>query len=64
MRAGGAMALLVVQVDTDTIRLVGRWLSDIMLRYLHTTAQTFTEGIASRMVQHGYYALIPPAQGD
>ena len=64
MRAGGAMAFLMARVDTDTIRLVGRWRSDVMLRYLHTTVETFTEGLASRMVQHGDYALIPPAHGD
>ena len=64
MRAGGAMALLRTCVDTNTIRLMGRWRSDDMLRYLHTTAKTFTEGITSRMVQHGDYALIPPAHGD
>ena len=64
MRAGGAMALLMARVDTDTIRLVGRWRSDIMLSYLHTTAKTFTEGLALHMVQHGDYALIPPAHGD
>ena len=32
MRAGGAMALLMARVDTDTIRLMGRWRSDVMLR--------------------------------
>ena len=32
MRAGSAMALLMARVDTDTIRLVGRWRSDVMLR--------------------------------
>ena len=62
--AGGAMALLMACVDMDTIRLVGRWRSNVMLRYLHTKAKTFTEGLASRMVQHGDYALIPPAHGD
>ena len=36
------MALLMARVDTYTIRLVGRWKSDIMLRYLHTSAQGFT----------------------
>ena len=61
MRAGGAMALLMARVDTDTICLMGRWRSNIMLRYLHTKAQTFTEGLTLRMVQHGDYALIPPA---
>ena len=42
MQAGGAMALLMAHVDTDMIRLVGKWRSDAMLCYLHTTAQTFT----------------------
>ena len=64
MRSDGAMDLLMAHVDTDMIRLVGRWRSDVMLRYLHTTEKTFTEGLASRMVQHGDYALIPPAHGD
>ena len=41
MQAGGAMALLMARVDTDTIRLEGRWRSDVMLRYLHMRAQTF-----------------------
>ena len=64
MRASGAMALLMARVDTYKIRLVGRWRSNIMLRYLHMTEQTFMEGLASRMVQHRGYALIPPPHGD
>ena len=63
MRAGGAMALLMARVDTDKIRLVGRWRSNAILRYLHRTAQTVTEGLTAYMVQHGDYALIPPAHG-
>ena len=53
MRASDAMALLMARVDTDTIRLVGRWCSDAMLHYLHTTAHTFTEGLAAHIAQHG-----------
>ena len=53
------MALLIDRFDTETIRLVGRWRSNTMLRYLHMSAQTFTLSLATRMVQHGYYALIP-----
>ena len=64
MQAGGAMTLRMARVGTDTIRLVGRWRSHIMMRYLHTMAKTFTERIEARMVQHGDYALIPPAHGD
>ena len=46
----GPAALLVVRIDTDTIRLVGSCRSNTMLRYLHTIEQTFTEGIEARMV--------------
>ncbi len=38
LRASGAMALLCAHVDTDRIRLLGRWYSDKMLRYLHVQA--------------------------
>ena len=63
MQDGGAMDFLMARVDTYTIRLVGRWCSNAMLRYLHTTAQTLTAGRAAHMVQHGNYALIPPTHG-
>jgi hypothetical protein len=35
LRSSGAMALLCARIDTDEIRLLGRWRSDEMLRYLH-----------------------------
>ena len=57
------MALLMARVDTDTIRLVGKGRSNSILCYFHTKAQTFTEGLTVRMVQHGDYALILPSQG-
>ena len=34
---GGAMALHKARVDPDTIRIIGRWRSDTLLLYLHTT---------------------------
>uniref|UniRef100_A0A7S4I8H2 Uncharacterized protein n=1 Tax=Odontella aurita TaxID=265563 RepID=A0A7S4I8H2_9STRA len=43
MKSGGAMAILRAKVDPDLIRLVGRWRSDVMLRYLHTTEKRFTQ---------------------
>ena len=64
MRSGGSMALFMVCVNTDTICFALRWCSNLMLCYLHMKAQTFTEGLAACMVQHGDYALIPPAHGD
>ena len=59
LRAGGAMALLLGKVDTDTIKLVGRWRSDAMLVYLHVSARPIMQQHASTMVHHGAYTLIP-----
>ena len=47
------MALLMVQVDPDTIQRVGRWRSDTMLHYLHTMAKTFTKGLSAKIFKHG-----------
>jgi len=59
LRAGGAMALLVARVDTDIIRLIGRWRLDEMLRYLHLQAQPIMRNFARLMLQGGNYNLIP-----
>jgi len=61
LRASGAMALLCKQVDTDLIRLMGRWRSDEMLRYLHLQAQPVMHGFAEKMLQGGDYSLLPSA---
>ena len=58
--AGGSMALLMARVDSDTIRLVGRWRGNTMLCYLHTTEKSFTEGLSANMFEHGTYAIITP----
>ena len=54
------MALLIVWVEPDTIRLEGRWRSNTILRYLHTTANSFTQGLSAKMFEHGAYTLILP----
>jgi hypothetical protein len=58
-RAGGAMALLCGRVDTSIIQLVGRWRSDVMLRYLHLQAGALMSNLASTMLQAGAFQLIP-----
>ena len=60
LRARGGMYLLMEQVYPDTIRVVGRWQSDMILRYLHPTENSVTEGLLANMFKHGAYALIPP----
>ena len=59
LRAAGAMALLCAQVDSDRIRLIGRWRSDEMLRYLHVQAEPVMRDFSSRMLHGGAYAFLP-----
>ena len=59
--AGVVISLLMARVDPNTIRLLGRWWSDVMIRYLHTMANSFSKDLAIKMFQHGTYTLIPPA---
>ncbi len=53
------MALLCVAVDPDIIHLLGRWCSDEMLHYLHVQALPVVVPLATQMLQHGNFALIP-----
>jgi hypothetical protein len=59
LRAAGAMALLCAHVDSDRIRLIGRWRSDEMLRYLHVQAEPVMRDFSSRMLHGGAYAFLP-----
>ena len=54
LRASGAMALLVAGVDTDRIKLMGRWRSDAMLRYLTVQAEPIMRHFAEKMLQGDY----------
>jgi hypothetical protein len=53
------MALLCAHVDTDIIRLLGRWRSDEMLRYLHVQAQPIMRDFSRRMLVGGSFTLLP-----
>ena len=59
LRAGGAMALLCAGVDSAKIRLLGRWESDSVFRYLHQDATPIMTRLASRMFRHGTYTFLP-----
>ncbi|KAI2493227.1 hypothetical protein MHU86_21301 [Fragilaria crotonensis] len=58
-RSGGAMALLCAGIDGDRIRLIGRWRSDEMYRYLHVQAQPVMNGIAAAMFRGGTFSFTP-----
>ena len=61
LRPGGATAPLCAQVDTDIIRLLGRWNSDAMFRYLRIQATTTTSRLAQQMLDHGAFTFAPGA---
>ncbi|KAI2507850.1 hypothetical protein MHU86_6630 [Fragilaria crotonensis] len=60
-RAGGAMALLCAGIGSDRLRLIGRWRSDEVYRYLHVQAQPIMAGVATAMLRGGDFRLnLPP----
>jgi len=59
LRPSGAMALLCSQVDSNAIRLLGRWRSDEMYRYLSVQAQPIMRDFSARMITGGQYVLLP-----
>jgi hypothetical protein len=59
LRSSGAMALLCAKVDTDVIRLLGKWRSDEMLRYLHVQSFPLLAPLAPQMLHHGAFTLMP-----
>jgi hypothetical protein len=59
LRAGGAMALLRGRVDLNNIRMMGRWNSDAMMRYLHVQAQPILGNYANCMFNQGTYSFLP-----
>ena len=58
-RAGGAMALLCAGVIGERIRMVGRWRSDELYRYLHVQAQPVMTGLSAAMLRGGDFRLAP-----
>jgi hypothetical protein len=59
LRAGGAMSILHGRVDLSNIRMMGRWHTDVMMRYLHVQAQPILGNYATRMFNKGTYSFLP-----
>lgn len=58
LRVAGATALLFANIDPDVIRLLGRWRSNEMLRYLHVFAEPVMRHFTQQMLQ-AEYTLVP-----
>ena len=59
LRPGSATALLCANVDTNAVKLLGRWKSDAMLRYLRVQATLSSRHFAQNMLDHGAYTFTP-----
>jgi hypothetical protein len=62
LRSSGAMAMLCAGIDSLIIKMLGRWRSDEMLRYLHLQATPVSASIANRMRQNGDFTFLPNQQ--
>jgi hypothetical protein len=57
------MSLLLAGVDKTTIQLVGRWKSDAIFTYLHSSALPLIKDHACKMLRHGRFTtLTAPSQ--
>ena len=53
------MALLCGKCDPLIIRLLGRWRSDEMIKYLHIQAPPLVQDLSRLMLRGGSYSFLP-----
>jgi hypothetical protein len=61
MGATGAMSLITACIDSDLIRLLGRWQSNFMLRHLCVQAIPVLQNFARAMNLNGQLRALPDA---
>ena len=59
LRAAGANALLTFHIYTDIIRMIGRWKSDLILRYLHLQVEHVMRDYSRKIISRGQFTLLP-----
>ena len=59
LRTSGAMELLWSGLDINIIKLIGRWCSNEMLRYLHVQEGPLMTSFSRIMLTHGNYSFLP-----
>ena len=53
------MALLTAGCDTNVIKILTRWRSDAMMRYLHQQSLPIFKQLAVKMFNNGTYSFLP-----
>jgi hypothetical protein len=61
IRSGGAMAMYLAtpQIQTYTIQLIGRWLSDAFLKYIRKQVKQFSAHISDSMISNENFSHVP-----
>ena len=60
LRSTGAMALFCGGIDSNRIRLLGRWKSWTMLRYFHLQSRAARCGLSAAMLHGDKIDMLPP----
>jgi hypothetical protein len=58
------MAIYLAGIPVFTIMLLGRWSSDVFLRYIRKQVKEFSRGISSKMIQNEIFFTIPTISHD
>jgi hypothetical protein len=61
LRAGGAMAMHLNNIDRNKIRKQGHWSSDTFLMYIHEQILAFSHGLSTKMSKEsGFHNIAGP----
>ena len=55
IRSGGAMAMFLAGISTVILRRIGRWSSEAFLEYIREQVESFTYGVAQRMLSYEHF---------
>ncbi len=55
LRASGAMAMKLNNVDAETMKKVGHWTTSTFLIYIYSQIAALNAGLAQRMVRPVYF---------
>ena len=57
--SGAAMAMYLGECPVYTITMIGRWYSDIFLRYIRKQVEQFSQNVSRRMIRFQFHRHIP-----
>ena len=59
IRSGAAMAMYLDKVPVYTIMIIGRWSSDVFLRYIRKQVEKISHNVSRQMIKNQHFTHIP-----